>query len=142
MIKGKPVFKTKLGKLYKGDCLKLLSQVEDNSIDCFFADPPFNLNKSYGIGINDSLSEEVYLNWCRQWIAEGIRILKPGGSFFLYNLPKWNVQLVDYIGSKFVLYTMLSTELSIKSRIQSVNRISRVNIEIKNPLLGSAMASI
>jgi DNA modification methylase len=28
-----------------------------------------------------------------RWTAECVRVLKPGGSFFLYNLPKWNVLL-------------------------------------------------
>src|SRR5690606_23287065 len=46
----KETFSTDLGKLYKGDCINLLSSdlIEDNSLDCIFADPPFNLSKDYG----------------------------------------------------------------------------------------------
>jgi site-specific DNA-methyltransferase (adenine-specific) len=33
------------------------------------------------------------LSWCKKWIGECVRTLKPGGSFFLYNLPRWNVLL-------------------------------------------------
>jgi len=31
-----------------GDCLKVMSNIEDNSVDVCFADPPFNLEKKYG----------------------------------------------------------------------------------------------
>ena len=88
-----PIFETELGKLYRADCLEVLPTVEDASVDLVFADPPFNLNKEYGNGRSDSLPEEEYLDWCGRWISEGVRALKPGGAFFLWNLPKWNIEL-------------------------------------------------
>lgn len=88
-----PIFETDLGRLYKADCLQVLPALEGESVDLVFADPPFNLNKDYGKGIKDSLTEDEYLSWCRRWIAESVRLLKPGGAFFLWNLPKWNVEL-------------------------------------------------
>lgn len=93
----KAIFGTKLGKLYKGDCTEAMRNMDSESVDCFFADPPFNLNKDYGPKVNDNLDEEQYLAWCNEWIREGIRLLKPGGSFFLYNLPKWNILLAPTI---------------------------------------------
>lgn len=88
-----PVFTSEHGTLYQGDCLALLETMEDNSVDLIFADPPFNLNKDYGKGISDSLAESEYLDWCSKWINECARVLAEGGSFFLYNLPKWNIEL-------------------------------------------------
>jgi site-specific DNA-methyltransferase (adenine-specific) len=38
-------------------------------------------------------SSRGQLEWCRRWIDEGVRVLRPGGSFFLYNLPRWNAIL-------------------------------------------------
>lgn len=87
------------GRLYKGDCLEWLPQVKDDSVDLFFADPPFNLNKDYGAGINDQIKHEDYLAWCEAWIKEGARIVKPGGAFWLYNLPRWNVELGHFLNS-------------------------------------------
>jgi len=62
-----------------------------------FADPPFNLGKEYGERTQDNKSDEEYLAWCEAWISECIRVLKPGGAFFLYNLPRWNVLLGAYL---------------------------------------------
>ncbi len=36
-----------LNKIHHGDCLDLLKQVPDNSVDMTFANPPFNLKKGY-----------------------------------------------------------------------------------------------
>lgn len=85
----KSVFSTDLGVLYQGDCLSALDKIPDQSLDCIFADPPFNLDKRYGPGITDSLSEEDYLRWTRAWVEKSVEKIKPGGSFFIFNIPKW-----------------------------------------------------
>lgn len=85
------------GVLFQADCLDILPRIDTNSVDTVFADPPFNLGKTYTSGIDDSQPDEQYLDWCKKWIAECERILKPGGSFFLYNLPKWNTLLGAYL---------------------------------------------
>lgn len=117
----KSALETPHGKLYEGDCLQIMPLLEDESIDCFFADPPFNLNKSYGKDVKDNLSDEEYLKWCYSWIDEGIRLLKPGGSFFLYNLPKWNLTLGNYLSQKLVFKNWIAIEikfsLPIKGRL-------------------------
>mgnify|MGYP001136882516 FL=1 len=41
-----PYYKSKLGHLYKGDCVKILRSMPDACVDLVFADPPFNLGKS------------------------------------------------------------------------------------------------
>jgi len=92
-----PFHATAFGCLYAADCMKVLPQLKDEVVDTIFADPPFNLGKQYGRNTDDSLPDEDYLQWCRQWLAESIRILKPGGSLFLYNLPKWNVLLGAFL---------------------------------------------
>ena len=81
------------GTLYHGDCLELLPTISDNTFDVVFADPPFNLGKDYGRGVRDDLKDHEYLEWCRAWLAECVRVLVPGGALWLYNLPRWNVEL-------------------------------------------------
>jgi len=80
-----------MGELFHGDCLDLMATMADNSIDLIFADPPFNLGKLYGSHYDDEKAEAEYVAWSREWIEEGARLLSPGGAFFLYNIPKWNI---------------------------------------------------
>jgi len=117
-----PYHTTPFGKLYHGDCLDVLATIDDFSVDTVFADPPFNIGKSYGPQTNDALPEEEYLTWCHQWIKECVRILKPGGSFFLYNLPKWNVPLGAYLSKKRLTFRHwiaieMTTVMPIKGRL-------------------------
>lgn len=92
-----PYHVTDFGALYSADCMAVLPSIADESIDTVFADPPFNLGKEYGAKSNDSLADSDYVAWCYQWLAECVRVLKPGGSLFLYNLPKWNVLLGAFL---------------------------------------------
>lgn len=88
-----PVLRTGYGMLFDGDCLDLLPQMRDGCIDTVFADPPFNIKKQYGARFSDDRAAEDYLAWCKQWLDGCIRVLKPGGALFLYNLPRWNILL-------------------------------------------------
>lgn len=92
-----PVLETDLGRLYQGDCRDVMAGIDGESVDLVFADPPFNLDKDYGSGVEDNLSEQRYLTWCSDWLLDVVRILKPGGTLFLYNLPKWNIRLASFL---------------------------------------------
>jgi site-specific DNA-methyltransferase (adenine-specific) len=95
---------TPLGQLYHGDCLEFLPTVPDESVDLVFADPPFNLGKTYGKGVDDARAPKDYLEWCATWIKECSRVVAPGGSFFLYNLPKWNIELGHFMNAAGLLF--------------------------------------
>ncbi|HID8276172.1 MULTISPECIES: DNA-methyltransferase [Gammaproteobacteria] len=88
---------TKNGKLYNGDCLDVSKKIESDSVDMIFADPPFNLDKLYPSKMNDNLKEEEYIKWTHQWLNECIRVLKTGGSLFLWNLPLWNSKIANFL---------------------------------------------
>ena len=77
-----------LNRIVHGDCLRVLRDFPDNSVDIAFADPPFNLGKKYN-NVKDTLDLQEYLDWCEQWIGELVRVTKPTGSIFLHNIPKW-----------------------------------------------------
>ncbi len=76
--------------VHHGDALEILKQYPDNSIDLVFADPPYNLDKAYNV-YEDEREQEAYLSWCNAWLREYIRILKPTGSLYLLNLPRWSM---------------------------------------------------
>jgi len=93
----KPALNTPMGVLIEGNCLKYLPKIKSDAVDMVFADPPFNLGKEYGKKVNDNLPDEKYIEFSKKWISECARILKDGGAFFIYNLPKWNVILGAYL---------------------------------------------
>ena len=77
-----------INQIIHGDCIEVMQQIPSDSVDVTFADPPFNLKKKYGT-YKDEKGTDDYLNWCKQWILEMVRITKPSGSIFLHNIPKW-----------------------------------------------------
>jgi site-specific DNA-methyltransferase (adenine-specific) len=77
-----------LDKVTEGDCIKIMSHIEDSSVDMSFADPPFNLEKKY-TSYKDQKPATEYLEWCKKWLSEMVRITKPTGSIFVHNVPKW-----------------------------------------------------
>jgi site-specific DNA-methyltransferase (adenine-specific) len=96
----RPVFATEHGQLMQGDCLQLLRDLPDACVDMLFADPPFNLGKDYGKTISDSLKHEEYLNWSKEWLTESVRVLKPGASLFVFNLPIWLIEYGAFLNAK------------------------------------------
>lgn len=67
-------------EIYLGDCLDILSKLEENSIDLIMTSPPY-LNrrvKTYG-----GVKPEEYVNWFLPIGKELLRVLKPTGTFIL-----------------------------------------------------------
>ena len=70
--------------IYNMDCITGLAQhVKTESVDLLIADPPYYKPK------HDPLTypwntEEDYLEWSRLWITEASRVLRPGGTFYLF----------------------------------------------------------
>jgi site-specific DNA-methyltransferase (adenine-specific) len=81
-----------IDSVVEADCLSfmegLLPQYENKAFDLIFADPPYNLDKLY-TNYRDAHATEQYLEWCDRWLKLCARLLKPGGSMFVLNLPKW-----------------------------------------------------
>jgi len=76
--------------VHHGDAVEILKQYPDNSIDLVFADPPYNLDKAYHV-YDDERADEEYVKWCNGWLQEYVRILKPTGSLYVLNLPRWTM---------------------------------------------------
>ncbi len=76
--------------VHHGDAVKILQQYPDNSIDLVFADPPYNLDKAYHV-YDDERADKEYVKWCNAWLREYARVLKPTGSLYVLNLPRWTM---------------------------------------------------
>ena len=95
IVSNKPYFMQDNFVLYHGDCLNILAQLPENSIDMIFADPPYNLSNggftvhagrmvSVNKGIWDVSRgfEDDYLFHYR-WLEACKRVLKPEGTLWV-----------------------------------------------------------
>ena len=71
-----------LNNIYQGDCLELMKQIPDNSVDLIVTSPPYNLGLDYGT-YKDNLNLIEYFSWCNNWIRELFRVLKDNSRFAL-----------------------------------------------------------
>ncbi|HEX8674188.1 MAG TPA: site-specific DNA-methyltransferase, partial [Longimicrobium sp.] len=113
-----PNFTTSLGKLYQADCMDLMRQLPSDCVDLVFADPPFNLKKLYPSGIDDDLREEQYVRWCEEWLRECVRILAPGGSLFLWNLPRWNAVFAGFLSKQLTFRHWIAVDIKYSLPVQ------------------------
>lgn len=82
--------------VHLGDIVEVLRQYPDNSVDLAFADPPYNLGKGYSL-YNDGCTREEYIAWCEAWLKEYVRVLKPTGSLYVLNLPRWAMYQATFL---------------------------------------------
>lgn len=85
--------------IHQGDALDVLKRYPDDSIDLVFADPPYNLDKAYG-SYEDEAAETEYIRWCNAWLSEYVRILKPTGSLYVLNLPRWTMHHAVFLNER------------------------------------------
>jgi site-specific DNA-methyltransferase (adenine-specific) len=91
--------KLPINTVIQGDALQVLATFPDESVDMVFADPPYNLDKAYTT-YDDEKDRETYLDWCNAWLDQYIRILKPTGSLYVLNLPRWGMHHAAYLNRR------------------------------------------
>lgn len=99
-----------LNTIICGDCLDVMQQIPDRSIDLVVTSPPYNLKNSTGNGMkngskgkwanaalqrgyshhDDNMPHDAYVEWQRACLTEMMRLLRDDGAIF-YN-HKWRVQ--------------------------------------------------
>jgi site-specific DNA-methyltransferase (cytosine-N4-specific) len=80
-MKSKPIYSTKLGRIYLADSLELMrDHFDDQSVDLIMTSPPFGLvrKKSYG-----NVDSDKYVQWFKSFGEQFKRILKPNGSLVI-----------------------------------------------------------
>ena len=90
-----------------GDCIAMLDQIDDESVDLIFADPPYNIGKQYGEFKDSWPTDEVYAQWCFTWLELCIKKLKPSASMYIMT----STQSMPYLD------LWLRDKVSILSRI-------------------------
>ncbi len=104
-------------RLINKDCFDALREIPDNSIDFCFADPPYNIEKKYDHW-NDALELKDYFQWCDKWLSELARVLKPGRTLAVVNIPLWAVRHFQYLQGELTFQTWIAWEaLSLPVRM-------------------------
>ncbi len=93
-----PCYRLPFLSLYQIDVLEGLKNIPDKSQDLIIADPPYY--KAINEGWDKQWkTENEYLDWCKLWFAECVRVLKDTGSFYCYGnfdiLSKQKVLIFD-----------------------------------------------
>jgi site-specific DNA-methyltransferase (adenine-specific) len=70
-------------KLFCQDAFTALPFLPDQSVDLMFADPPYNLTKSFNNRKFRQTSIDEYSEWLDSWLAQTVRLLKPTASVYI-----------------------------------------------------------
>jgi site-specific DNA-methyltransferase (adenine-specific)/modification methylase len=83
-----------INHVYSGDCVKVMEEhFEDESVNVVVADPPYNISgksleweeKNFK-KVNeqwDTMSDEDYLKFTKNWLTQAKRVLTPSGTIFV-----------------------------------------------------------
>jgi hypothetical protein len=69
--------------LHHGDCLDVLRELPDASVESVVCDPPYNLS-FMGRQWDSHATPVAFQAWCALWTAECLRVLKPGGHLLAF----------------------------------------------------------
>lgn len=84
--------------LRKGDCLEVLKEINDKTVDCILTSPPYNFNMEYG-EYEDNKKWNDYFEWLQTVWRECYRVLKKGGRLIVNIQPLFS----SYIPSHHII---------------------------------------
>lgn len=111
--------------LIQGDCLEILKQIPDNSIDLILTDPPYNISKegdnrdrskldspsmrrssslNYDFGKWDNMDRESFLKFTEKWLEENCRVLKQNGTIISF-FSKEDISFLGWVAKKYGIKT-------------------------------------
>lgn len=79
--------KTKLdsiiNKTINQDLFQVLDWLPEGSVDLLFADPPYNLGKTFNSNSFSSMELDCYEEWLETWVPKLLRVLKKTASIYI-----------------------------------------------------------
>ena len=104
-----------INQIINADCMDILKELPDKSIDLVLTDPPYNISQknfcvdrskaksaimrrdkplNYDFGEWDNMERQEFLNFTKDWFLECIRICKDGGTLISF----FNKEDISYLG--------------------------------------------
>lgn len=80
-----PFFSEPHFTLYHGDCLRILEQLPESSVDCIIADPPYRINIGHATwDKSEGLAKDLAFH--KAWLVACRRVLKSNGSIWIFGM--------------------------------------------------------
>ncbi len=84
-----------------GESLSVLKKMKDKSVQLIFADAPYNIGKDFGNNSDKWESVHAYIEWCKTWIDECMRVLSDTGSMYFMTATQHMSYLDVYVSEKY-----------------------------------------
>lgn len=84
-----------------GDAIEVLRRIRSNSVKLIFADAPYNIGKDFGNNQDKWETVEAYIDWCKEWIDECMRVLTDDGSMYFMTATQHMPYLDIYATQKY-----------------------------------------
>lgn len=87
-------------RLVHGDAFEVLPDLMHGQFDLLFADPPYNLSKTFGTKKFSQISLDKYGSWLDSWLQLCVPLLKPTASVYICG--DWrSSSAIQRVGSKY-----------------------------------------
>lgn len=74
-----------LGKIINGNCIEVMGEMEESTIDLIVTSPPYGVGIIYDVH-DDNIEFEEYKVFTKEWLSQAFRVLKDDGRIAL-NIP-------------------------------------------------------
>ena len=89
-----------MNRVIQGDCLEVLRDIPDSSVDLICTDPPyFKVKKDWWD--RQWAKPECFLRWLDSIAEQWQRVLKPNGSLYCFASPKMAARVEVMLGERF-----------------------------------------
>jgi len=128
-----------INNIYNGNCLEILKEINDESVDLVLTDPPYNIaaqttpiwDTRYKDKIPrkiqfdaewDKLDNEEFLEIMKLFIGEVFRILKPSGTFYCFTSDNY----ISYMRDIIISYGMIYRQTCVWIKSNPVPQVRKV----------------
>lgn len=96
-------------ELYNGDCLELLKNIQDESVDCIITDPPYGIGYQSNMKKNKDLPMFYDRNtaWVSEYLYKAYRVMKKDAHLYMFCPQQKIDEFKQKIESFFILKNIL-----------------------------------
>lgn len=84
-----------------GDSLAILKSMKEKTVQLIFADAPYNIGKDFGNNSDKWINMYSYIDWCKSWIDECMRVLSDNGTMYFMTATQHMPFLDVFVSEKY-----------------------------------------